>query len=194
MSILTSLTLSLRIWVRAMIDAAGYGKALFDLAMETGVAERVYWELGLVAVALEENPAYVTLIDTPAVSTEEKLSLLKEAFGAAEQILLNFLCVLCEKRALHLLPACEKAYQKQHDEARNILRATAITARPMSEKQEMALREKLEKLTGKTVILENKTDEKLIGGITLRYGGVQLDDSIRHRLDELHRSLSDTIV
>ena len=36
--------------------------------------------------------------------------------------------------------------------------------------------------------------EKLIGGITLRYGGVQLDDSIRHRLDELHRSLSHTIV
>ena len=177
-----------------MIEAADYGKALFELALETGTVERVSCELGLVASALAENPGYVTLLDTPAVSTEEKLSLVKEAFGQTAQILLNFLCILCEKRQMHLLPVCAKAFEKQYDEARNILRATAITAIPMNKRQQKDLREKLQKMTGKTVLLENQTDESLIGGITLRYGGVQLDDSIRHRLDELHRGLSDTIV
>ena len=57
-----------------------------------------------------------------------------------------------------------------------------------------ALSKKLESITDKTVILTNRIDENLIGGITLRYGGVQLDDSIRSRLDKLRRSLSDTIV
>ena len=180
--------------MRAMIEAADYGKALFELASETGAAERVSRDLGLVTAALAENPPYVTLLDTPAVSTEEKLSLVKEAFGQTEQILLNFLCILCEKRQMHLLPACAKSYEKQYDEARNILRATAITAIPMNKRQQKDLIEKLQKLTGKTVLLENQTDESLIGGITLRYGGVQLDDSIRHRLDGLHRSLSHTIV
>lgn len=177
-----------------MIEAVDYGKALFELAAEAGASERISGELKTVTAALKGNPAYVTLLDTPAVSTEEKLSLLKEAFGAADQILLNFLCILCEKRAMHLFPACARAYEKQYDEARNILRATAITALPMNKRQQKDLREKLEKLTGKTVLLENQTDVTLIGGITLRYGGVQLDDSIRHRLDVLHRSLSDTIV
>ena len=177
-----------------MIEAADYGKALFELALETGASERVSCDLGLVSSVLEEHPAYVTLLDTPAVGTEEKLSLVKEAFAKTEPILLNFLCILCEKRHMHLLPACAKAYEKQYDEARNILRAMAITAIPMNKRQQKDLREKLQKLTGKTVLLENQTDESLIGGITLRYGGVQLDDSIRHRLDELHRGLSDTIV
>lgn len=177
-----------------MIEVADYGKALFELALESGAAERVSRDLGVVSAAMAENPAYVTLLDTPAVSTEEKLSLLKEAFGKTEQILLNFLCILCEKRQMHLLPACAKAYEKQYDEARNILRATAITAVPLNKRQVLALKKKLHELTGKTVLLENQTDESLIGGITLRYGGVQLDDSIRHRLDELHRGLSDTIV
>ena len=177
-----------------MIDTVGYGKALFELARERGTQERVSEELGLAMRAFEENPSYVTLLDTPAVSTEEKLSLLKEAFGDAEEMLLNFLCILCEKRSIHLLSACAAEYGRQYDEARNLLRATAITAVPMTPQQQAALKAKLMRLTGKTVILENKTDEKLIGGITLRYGGVQLDDSIRHRLDELHRSLSDTIV
>lgn len=31
-------------------------------------------------------------------------------------------------------------------------------------------------------------------GITLRYGGIQLDDSIRSRLERLRRSLSQTVV
>lgn len=177
-----------------MIDAADYGKALFELAMETGAAERVFEELALVCRALRENPAYVTLLDTPAVNTEEKLCLIRKAFGNVEPILLNFLSILCEKRSVYQLPACAGAYNKLYDEARNILRATAITARPMSGKQELALKEKLRRLTGKTVILENQTDAGLIGGITLRYGGVQLDDSIRSRLDKLQRSLSQTIV
>ena len=177
-----------------MIDAIGYGKALFELAREEGKEERVFKELALVKQALEENPSYVTLLDTPAVSKEEKLSLVQEAFGKAEGVLQNFLCILCEKRSVYQLPICVGEYGRQFDEARNILRATAITAIPMKKRQITALEEKLMKLTGKNVILENQTDEKLIGGITLRYGGVQLDDSIRHRLDELHRSLSHTIV
>ncbi|MBQ3217184.1 MAG: ATP synthase F1 subunit delta [Oscillospiraceae bacterium] len=177
-----------------MIDAAGYGKALFELAAEEGTDERIFEELALLRKVLGENPSYVTLLDTPAVNTEEKLSLIRKAFGNVDPILLNFLSILCEKRSVYRLPACADAYNKLHDEARNILRATAITAVAMTAEQRTALKEKLAMLTGKTVILDNQTDAGLIGGITLRYGGVQLDDSIRSRLDKLQRSLSQTIV
>ena len=43
-------------------------------------------------------------------------------------------------------------------------------------------------------MLKNSVDPALIGGITLRYGGVQLDDSIQSRLDRLRRSLGEAIV
>ena len=109
-------------------------------------------------------------------------------------MLLNFLSLLCEKRSFYLFFACADAYDGFYDEAHNLLRATAITAVPMQAYQMDALSKKLESITDKTVILTNRIDENLIGGITLRYGGVQLDDSIRSRLDKLRRSLSDTIV
>ncbi len=177
-----------------MIEAAAYGKALFELAQEEGLQEKIYAQLELAEGALGENPAYITLLDTPAVSTEEKLSLLREAFGEMDKILLNFLSLLCEKRSMHRFFACRRAFNKAHDETLNVLRATAITALPMSQRQCAALKDKLAGLTGKTVILENKTDASIIGGITLRYGGVQLDDSIQGRLEKLHRSLSQSIV
>ena len=177
-----------------MIDASGYGKALFELGAEGGTAHRIREELGLVRSVLKENPGYVTLLDTPAVPTEEKQALLRQAFGDVDPMLLNFLSLLCEKRSFYLFFACADAFDSFYDEAHNLLRATAITAVPMQAYQMDALSKKLESITDKTVIFTNCVDANLIGGITLRYGGVQLDDSIRSRLDKLRRSLSDTIV
>lgn len=177
-----------------MIDAASFGKALFQLAAENGNDTQVFSELKLVCEVFAKNRSYITLLDTPAVPTAEKLTLLREAFGSCDPMLINFLCILCEKRAAYCLPACAAAYGKCYDEAHGIVRATAITAVPLQERQRTALREKLETLTGKTIVLTNRTDRSLLGGITLRYGGVQLDDSIRSRLEHFRRSLSQTIV
>lgn len=177
-----------------MINAAGYGKALFQLAQETGADERVREELELVRSVLRQQPSYVTLLDTPAVPKEEKLALIREAFGGAEENLQNFLCILCEKRSMHALPACADAFDRCFDEAHGILRATAVTAVPMSAAQKTALTQRLAAMTGKQVVLTNTLDPALLGGITLRYGGVQLDDSILSRLEQLRRSLRETIV
>lgn len=177
-----------------MIDTASYGKALFQLAQENGSDVRVLDELGAVQQLLQENPSYALLLDTPAVSQDEKHGLLHEAFGQFDPMLLNFLCLLCDRRAFYQLSACRTAYRACFDEAHDIVRAEAITAVPMQDKQRGALKTKLEALTGKNIVLKNSVDPALIGGITLRYGGVQLSDSIQSRLDRLRRSLDEAIV
>lgn len=177
-----------------MIDTASYGKALFQLAQENGSDVRVLDELGAVQQLLQENPSYALLLDTPAVSQDEKHGLLHEAFGQFDPMLLNFLCLLCDRRAFYQLPACRTAYRACFDEAHDIVRAEAITAVPMQDKQRSALKAKLEALTGKNIVLKNSVDSALIGGITLRYGGVQLSDSIQSRLDRLRRSMDESIV
>lgn len=178
----------------SVIDAQAYGKALFLLAAQEQADTRVREELELVCQAFARYPSYVTLLDTPALATAEKLRLVRAAFGQAEPMLLNFLCILCERRACYRLSACAAAYGACYDEAHEIVRATAITALPMTPQQCQALQSRLAAITGKTVVLQNPTQPALIGGITLRYGGVQLDGSIRSRLERLRRSLRETIV
>ncbi len=175
-----------------MIDASAYGRALYELAAEEGKSEKLGTELRLIASVIQKD--YVNLMDSPAVSKEEKCGLLRNAFGKADQLLQNFLFILCEKRAFYRFSACVAAYFSAMDEAMNILRATAITARPMEERQKEALCRKLSELTGKQVCLESQIDADLIGGIRLRYDGVQLDGSLRSRLDALHRNLAEAIV
>ena len=177
-----------------MIDAQGYGKALFELSQENKTEVHVSRQIELVGDVLRQNPEYITLMDTPAISTKEKCELLHSAFEKIDPMLSNFLSILCEKRSFHRFHACAQAYFSAYDEAKNILRATAITAVAMKQRQCKALRDKLSELTGKNVELENRIDPSVIGGVTLRYAGVQVDDSIQSRLDALRRTLAETIV
>ena len=177
-----------------MIDAQSYGKALLELTCENKNETQVRDEVNLVRETLHQNPAYIMLMDTPAVGTDEKLRMLGEAFEGLDPMLKNFLCILCEKRAFYQFDACADAFMANFDELHGILRATAVTAVPMSGKQQEALRKKLASITGKTVELSNITDPAALGGVTLRYGGVQLDGSLQTRLETLRRSLAETIV
>lgn len=177
-----------------MIDAASYGRALYELSAEGGTESAVREQLRLICRALEAQPSYIRLMDTPAVGSAEKCRLLKEAFAGAEELLCNFLCILCEKRGFYSLPACKKAFEAAYDEAHSIVRATALTAVPMEQRQKEALVRKLSAMTGKTVELDNRVDPALLGGIRLRYEGVQLDDTIQSRLESLRRSLAEAIV
>lgn len=177
-----------------MIDAQGYGKALFELSQENQTEVQVRRQVQLVDDVLHQNPEYITLMDTPALSTREKCALLHAAFEKLDAMLNNFLSILCEKRSFYRFHACAQAYYDAYDEAKNILRATAITAVAMKQRQCKALGEKLSELTGKNVELTNRIDPSVIGGVTLRYEGMQIDDSIRSRLDTLRRTLAETIV
>lgn len=172
-----------------MINGQEYGKALFMLSNEEGIEEAIFEELGDVARVLSSNPAYVKLLDSPAVSTGEKIKMIDEAFSGVHLYIMNFLKILCEKRSVYAFDACCRGYTEAYDLSANILRATAITAVEMTETQKETLAKKLEQKSGKKVVLENRVDEGIIGGVRLRYGGVQLDGTVSNRLEALRKAL-----
>ena len=53
--------------------------------------------------------------------------------------------------------------------------------------------EKMSKVIGKTVSLNEKVDEKLIGGIVIDYGSKRYDGSVKSRLDALKGELGSVI-
>ena len=77
-----------------MINGQEYGKALFMLSNEEGIEEAIFEELGDVARVLSSNPAYVKLLDSPAVSTGEKIKMIDGAFSGVYLYIKNFLKIL----------------------------------------------------------------------------------------------------
>ncbi|MBR6744085.1 MAG: ATP synthase F1 subunit delta, partial [Clostridia bacterium] len=138
-----------------MIDAKEYGKALFLLTEEDGTTKAVAEELRAVQKLLRENPRYEKLLDTPALSKEEKLQLIDRAFSSLNDSLVNLLKLLCEKHSVYRFSGVADAYAALYDESRGIERVQALTAVAMTAKQLELLKTKLSFSTGKTVIVEN---------------------------------------
>ena len=110
-----------------------FARAMFELSLEEGEREAVREQLHIIEDVLKQNPEYGTLLDTPAITREEKLSLVESAFASlSSEIVKNLIKMLTERRECHLFSAIVRAFDAIYDEALGILRVEAITARAMS--------------------------------------------------------------
>lgn len=175
-----------------MIDTKEYAKALFLLAEERGAIEAILADSKTVAAALKESPDYISLLDSPALAKEEKEGLIDEAFASVDEDVRSFVKILCQKHSLYAFSRTVDAYEVLCDEAMGIVRAEAITAVPLSERQSAEIVARLEKQTGKTVVLKNTVDASVLGGVMLRFMGKQWDASLKNRLEAIRKSLQST--
>lgn len=172
-----------------MTDVTQYAGALFSLASEEGREERIGEELSLLSALIKENPKYTSLLDTPALSLSERTGLIDEALAPLDEYVKNLFKLLCEARLTYTLPELTESYSQLLDEKRGVLRAEAISAVPLTERQSAALKARLESECGKTVIIKNTVDKSILGGIVLRYAGLSKDGSLKNRLEKIKKSL-----
>lgn len=177
-----------------MTDAKEYGKALFLLTEEEKLTESILADLKIARDAMLQNPTYEKLLDTPALSKAEKIDLIDKAFSSLHELLSNFMKLLCEKRAIYLFPKAVEEYLRLYDESRGIERVEVVTAIEMTESQKDALTKKLAANLGKTIVIKNTVDKTILGGVKLRYAGIQLDGSVQKRLESFEKNLKNIVI
>ena len=135
------------------------------------------------------------LLCSHSVSKQERCQVLDDSFrGKVNQYLLNFLKILTEKGYMHHFTHCCEAYTRHYNEDHNILSVRAVTAVPLTDKQAQALTQKLTRMTGKTILLDNRVDATCLGGVRLDYDGRRLDDTICHRMESIRELLKNTVL
>lgn len=173
-----------------------YGGSLYDLAAEERLEEQILAQLGQVTALFEQFPDWLHLLSQPNIPKKERCALLDEALapGGAHPYLLNFLKLLCERGSLGEVNGCAREYRRRYNADHGILEVTAVSAVPLNAAQIEKLREKAQQMTGKTVELTVKLDKRVLGGIRLELDGVQLDGTVRSRLDNLSSRIEHTVL
>lgn len=171
-----------------------YGKALFLLAKEDGKYDEYISDLFLLTEAFKQNEKYISLLDTPAVPKDEKLSLIDDSLGTLNQNIINLVKILCEKHSVYSVFDIHKTFISLYNEEMGIEEVTAITAVPMTDEQKERLKKKLESITEKHIIVKNVIDKNILGGMKLRYSGKQIDGSLKSRLSEFEKKIKSTVI
>ncbi len=167
-----------------------YASALFDAAASDEERQELLAQLRELDSLLGNMPDYMRLMATPAVSKEEKRGLLEGAFaGQVHPKLLNLLKVLVNNGRFPYYSSIAEQYGQLLDEHQGILAVTAVTAMPLSEETAHRLEEKLRTETGRDVRLTVEVDPSVLGGVLLRYGGREIDGTVRARLDGMRQRI-----
>ena len=152
-----------------------YSEALFELAAEQNCAEETFDELMALKKIWKENPEVSKLLKSPTLSVAERLEAAEKIFkGRVSDQIFNFLCVLTEKSRADHLPEIADSYKEKWYDKSGIAEVTVTSDRPLSDKQRDKLIDKLSKVYNKKIILEEKTDSSLIGGMKVSYNGTLL--------------------
>ena len=172
-----------------------YGQALYDLAQSENLSEQILKELDVLRHSFSQEPDFVKLLSTPALTKQERCDILDQSFrGKVQPYLLNFLKILTEKGYIRHFSHCCDAYRDQYNRDHGILPVTAVTAVPLTDAQQKRLKSKLENITGKTVELYSRIDPSCLGGMRLDYDGKRVDDTVAHRLDAVRTLLKNTVL
>jgi ATP synthase F1 delta subunit len=167
-----------------------YSEALFDVAKEKDELDEVQQQLGQFADAVSEQQDLQVFFFSPYLSSAEKRDGIAKAVSGGNAELINFLELLAEK---HRMPALFRIRQR-FDELWAIenerLEVTVTSAIELDPSVVESIGAEIEKKTGKTIELTSEVDESIIGGLVLQVGNRVLDTSIRRRLDNLRREIS----
>lgn len=169
-----------------MERGAVYGRSLYELCAEEGKDEAVMEELRTLNALFREAPDYAALLDAPTLPKQERLELLDAAFSAqVDGYVLNTMKLLVQNRLIRAFSAVVRAYEKAYFAAHNMERAVAVSAVPLLEEQRARLIAAMEQRTGKTILLETQVDPSILGGVIVRTETMQLDGSVKFRLDTM---------
>lgn len=173
---------------------ANYAEALFELCKERENLDEVHTELSWLSEVIEKNEDLIRFLYAPTVELDEKKKVLKNIFESQlSKTSFDFLCVVSDNKRIKYLQKIIVSFNALYNEEKNILEVTAITTVPLSESLREKLVKKLEDISQKTIVLYERIDKSIIGGIVLEYSNTQIQGSIKHRLDELRARINSVI-
>ncbi len=174
------------------VIARRYAQAMAEVAEPEGVVEVVGRDLERFAELMAANGGPLgDALASPVFTTEERRAVIDQLLPrlGLHRLTANLLHVVNEKRRFALMSAIASAYRDLADARANRARITVQTATPLGAELEREVREALERVTSKQVLLTTELRPELIGGLVARVGDTVYDSSIRTRLEQLKQSL-----
>jgi F-type H+-transporting ATPase subunit delta len=172
------------------VVARTYAKALFDAAKEHGRLDEVREELQEFVTALHDVPELRGFLRNPQLDPPAKAEALSAVLEGADELVRNFFRLIAEKGRAPLIEEIVGEYEELIAAEEEILKVELTTAYELSDKEATSIVEQIEKASGRRVEAMRSVDPGLVGGLVLKAGSLEVDSSVRGRLDRLRHELT----
>lgn len=167
-----------------------YAQAAFALALENEGVDR--WEADLQrAQEVLSDPDVMALFSAPQVPEQVKLDGVTTLLPEVAPLVRNMVSLMVLRGDIMKFSRAAQAFTGMADDSRGTARAEVITAVPLDSDQKKRIAEGLASLVDrKKVVLTERHDPEILGGVIARVGDRLIDGSTRTRLQALRNELA----
>lgn len=159
--------------------AKNYAKALYNSAKSNNLHEKIIQDILALSDLIQQKDLWHSL-SAPILSKSKQKELIKELSLKLnlESIITDFLYIVTDKGRLNSLEEIFKAYQKIYLKNKGVMEVEVETAVLLTDTQKETLIEKLKQKWHQEILLHQKLNEQILGGLILRYKSYEIDDSL----------------
>jgi len=171
-----------------------YAKALFDLALEMKILDKVNEDMLLINTVTIENPQFKRLLASPIIPPGKKSQIIKGIFEKKiDKLSFRFLQLVIKKeREVYLRNIAEK-FTSLYKKFNNIETVKLVTAQPIDEMVRQEIIDLLVEKSHKKIELLEDVDENLIGGFVITHEDKKYDASLRKKISRLRKAFESNL-
>lgn len=170
--------------------ARRYSSSLLELAIKKNEVSETAEGLKSLKQALKEIPQLKAFLYSFRFDTDRKVKTLGIIFGNdITDLLSNFMKTIINNKRQDLIPDIADQFNKMAMNSMNKILVSTFTPEKLSEDTRKMIKEKLDGLLGKDVVIESIIDPDLIGGMILRIDNSVIDGSVRGYLTRMRKEL-----
>jgi len=171
--------------------AERYAQAIFELGVETGGVTALIEDFRRLAEVYEESAELRKIMNNPLISVADRLATVNELSDrlGLTDLAKNAAGLLTRRKRMYALSGIANELDRLSDQRAGIVRATVVSAEPLSESYAEKLADELKAMTGKRIVLDQRHDPELLAGLVIRIGDQVIDGSARTKLAELSAHL-----
>jgi F-type H+-transporting ATPase subunit delta len=167
-----------------------YATSLLEIGQDKNVLAQLEEELGFVSSLLKEDNEFSNYLTSPGFTKESKKEFIGKVFSdKLSDYIINFLYVLIEHGRQSVIPEINTAFNGLLDEANNRMRVDVVSTVKLESATLDKIIGELKKKYNKDIIVSEKIDEKILGGIIIEIGDLVIDGSLASNLKKIKYNL-----
>jgi F-type H+-transporting ATPase subunit delta len=169
--------------------ARRYAEAVMEIAQQQGTVERWLADVRLIGEAFGNRQLSFVLREPKIPMSRKQLIVRDLLTDKVQHDALNLALVLVQDGLSEAGPRLAQEFERLYDEYRGQAKARVTSALPLDDAERSEIAQALRRVTGKRIILEERVDPSILGGVVARVGDTLIDGSVRRRLALLREQI-----
>lgn len=169
--------------------AARYAQALLEITEEQQKTDAALSNMRDLSATAGDNREFELFLKNPIIKSDKKIAILEKVFTHFDEVSLSFIRLITKNGREALLPAIAHEFDARVKSVRGIVPITLTSAVALDTSVKDSIVKKLSAQVEGKLEIEEKLDDKLIGGFMVRMGDVQIDASILRQFKEMRKNL-----